>query len=80
MKRGWNKFPNVDIEQEAGIIVCLNGKDEFLILRREPIDDRAGQWTIPGGHIDADDRSIEQGALRELKEEKMVRRRQYIYP
>jgi len=40
-----------------------------LILRRAPIDDRAGQWTVPGGHIDAEDRSVEHGAIRELEEE-----------
>ena len=69
MKYTWNKFLNVDIDQETGIIICLNDKEEFLILRRAAIDDRAGQWTVPGGHIDAEDRSVEHGAIRELEEE-----------
>jgi len=69
MKYTWDKFLNVDTEHEAGIVICINDKDEFLILRRVQIDDRGGQWTIPGGHIDAEDRSVEHGAIRELKEE-----------
>jgi 8-oxo-dGTP pyrophosphatase MutT (NUDIX family) len=69
MKHEWNKLLNIDSEREAGIIVCLNDNNEFLILRRAPIDDRGGQWTVPGGHIDGDDRSIVHGAIRELKEE-----------
>ena len=54
---------------EVGIVVCLDDKQRFLILRRSNIDEREGQWTIPGGHIDDDDTSIEYGAVRELKEE-----------
>ena len=65
----WNKFLKENEDIEAGIVVCLNDKEEFLILRRSKSDDRAGQWTIPGGHIDEKDNSIEQGALRELEEE-----------
>jgi|TARA_R110002096_G_scaffold62396_2_gene154341 8-oxo-dGTP pyrophosphatase MutT (NUDIX family) len=64
-----SEFSSVDIEREAGIVICLNDKERFLILRRSPIDDRGGQWTIPGGHIDDDDRSLRHGAARELKEE-----------
>jgi 8-oxo-dGTP pyrophosphatase MutT (NUDIX family) len=69
IRYNWNKFLNVTNEQEAGIIVCLNADDQFLIIRRSDIDARAGQWTIPGGHIDDKDISIEAGAIRELKEE-----------
>lgn len=53
----------------AGIVICLNKNDQFLIIRRANIDDRVGQWTIPGGHIDEEDESIEEGAIRELQEE-----------
>ena len=38
-----------------------------------PSHDRGGQWTIPGGHIDDDDDSIESGAVRELDEETDLR-------
>ncbi len=69
MKRAWEKFLKEDEDVEAGIVVCLNEKEEFLVIRRSKSDHRAGQWTIPGGHIDEKDNSIEQGALRELKEE-----------
>jgi len=65
----WKKFIKEDEDITAGIIVCLNNNEEFLILRRSESDPRAGQWTIPGGHIDEKDNSIETGALRELAEE-----------
>ena len=69
MNRLWKGFL---LEQElktVGIIICLNANKEFLIIRRSDIDKRAGQWTMPGGHIDDDDSSIESGAIRELEEE-----------
>ena len=69
MKSAWKKFLKEDEDVEAGIVVCLNDKEEFLIIRRSKSDQRAGQWTIPGGHIDEKDNSIEQGALRELEED-----------
>ena len=53
----------------AGIVVCLDDKQRFLIIRRSDIDWRAGMWTIPGGHIEPSDQSIKLGAIRELKEE-----------
>ena len=65
----WNEFISKDKRPPAGIVICFDDKDRVLILRRSKIDKRAGQWTIPGGHIDAADDSIEAGAARELKEE-----------
>ena len=55
--------------KKAAIVVCLNAKKEFLIIRRSNIDHRSGTWTIPGGHVDNDDHSIEAAAARELDEE-----------
>ena len=69
MKYKWNKFLTEGELKIVGIVVCLNDEQQFLIIRRSGIDKRAGQWTIPGGHIDDEDNSIEQGAVRELKEE-----------
>ena len=71
MNEKWRKYLT---EKEGdlkitGIVVCLDNKQRFLIIRRSDIDERAGMWTIPGGHIDEDDRSIESGAVRELDEE-----------
>ena len=71
MNEKWRKYLT---EKEGdlkvtGIVVCLDDKQRFLIIRRSDIDERAGMWTIPGGHIDEDDRSIESGAVRELDEE-----------
>ena len=65
----WNDFVSKDKIKAAGIVICFDDKDRVLIIRRSSIDKRAGQWTIPGGHIDEKDVSIEAGAARELKEE-----------
>tara|TARA_R110001583_G_scaffold52335_1_gene162593 strand:+ start:129 stop:575 length:447 start_codon:yes stop_codon:yes gene_type:complete len=68
MTSKWDKYVATDKERDVGIVVCID-KSKFLIIRRSDIDERGGQWTIPGGHIDETDRSIESGAARELKEE-----------
>ncbi|HBQ58107.1 MAG TPA: hypothetical protein DD671_00350 [Balneolaceae bacterium] len=65
----WEKFLIEGELNTVGIVVCLNDKQQFLLIRRSNIDERAGQWTLPGGHIDDEDNSIEAGAVRELKEE-----------
>ena len=65
----WNRFLTEGELKTVGVVVCLNDKQQFLVIRRSDIDDREGQWTIPGGHIDEKDNSIEAGAVRELKEE-----------
>ena len=65
----WVSFLKEGDVKAAGIVVCLDDKQRFLIIRRSNIDQRVGQWTIPGGHIDETDRSIESGAVRELDEE-----------
>ena len=69
MNRRWIKYLNESELKTVGIVVCLDDKQRFLIIRRSHIDDRAGEWTLPGGHIDTKDGSIEAGAIRELKEE-----------
>ena len=69
MKYSWKAFLDEGKESEVGIVVCLNDKQQFLVLRRSDLDDRAGQWTMPGGHIDPDDGSIEAGTVLELREE-----------
>jgi len=65
----WNEFLTEGELKTVGIVVCLNDEQQFLVIRRSDIDDREGQWTMPGGHIDDDDLSIEAGAVRELEEE-----------
>ena len=69
MKDVWSSFLTEGELKDVGIIVCLNDEQQILIIRRSDIDERAGQWTIPGGHIDDEDKSIEAGAIRELDEE-----------
>jgi len=65
----WETFLNEKELKAVGVVICLNDNDEFLIIRRSNIDKRCGQWTMPGGHIDDEDESIEQGAIREMEEE-----------
>jgi 8-oxo-dGTP pyrophosphatase MutT (NUDIX family) len=69
MNRKWTKYLNEGELSDVGIVVCLNDEQQFLIIRRSDIDHREGQWTIPGGHIDDKDNSIEAGAVRELEED-----------
>ena len=69
MKYSWNDFLTEGELKTVGVVVCLNDEQQFLIIRRADIDERGGQWTLPGGHIDDEDSSIESGALRELEEE-----------
>ena len=73
MKYSWKGFLGEGKESEVGIVACLNDEQQFLILRRSDLDNRAGQWTMPGGHIDTEDNSIEDGAARELYEEANLR-------
>ena len=69
MRDKWKEFITEGELKTVGIVVCINDKQQFLIIRRSDIDHRAGQWTLPGGHIDDEDDSIESGACRELEEE-----------
>ena len=46
----WNKFLTEGELKTVGVVACLNDKQQFLVIRRSDIDDRKGQWTIPGGH------------------------------
>ncbi len=65
----WNRFLTEGELKTVGVVACLNDKQQFLVIRRSNIDDRECQWTMPGGHIDDEDRSIEAGSVRELEEE-----------
>jgi 8-oxo-dGTP pyrophosphatase MutT (NUDIX family) len=65
----WDRFISEEELSDVGIVICIDDDDRFLIIRRSDIDKRHGQWTIPGGHVDDEDRSIENGAARELEEE-----------
>ena len=69
MKHLWKELLTEGELKTVGIVVCLNDEQQFLIIRRSGIDKRAGSWTMPGGHIDDQDDSIEAGAIRELEEE-----------
>ena len=65
----WRRYITDNSPRPAAIAVCIDDTDRILIIRRSNIDDRGGQWTIPGGHVDDIDRSLEAAASRELEEE-----------
>ena len=69
VNKKWKTFLNEKELKTVGVVICITSENKFLIIRRSDIDDRKGQWTIPGGHIDEEDNSIEAGAIRELEEE-----------
>jgi len=50
-------------------VVCLKGDQVLLIRRGNP--PRMGEWSLPGGRIEAGERAID-AALRELGEETAV--------
>ena len=71
----WNKFVEntKNITYTVGIVACLNKEGKFLIVKRSKTDNvKPGYWEWPGGHVDPEDNSIEQGASRELQEEANV--------
>ena len=63
--------------KQASVALCLQtaaGGDTLLITRRaQGLRNHAGQWALPGGRRD-DGESIEDAALRELREETGVSR------
>ena len=69
MNPKWSKYITEGDLKDAAIAVCIDSKERILIIRRSNIDRREGQWTLPGGHVDDEDGSIEAAASRELEEE-----------
>jgi ADP-ribose pyrophosphatase YjhB (NUDIX family) len=63
-------FNEVKKRKTVGFVICIAENDEFLIIKRSAEEGtKEGYWDLPGGHIDDEDKSIEKGILRELKEE-----------
>ena len=48
--------------------IVVNEKQEVLLIKRAINLLRGGKYSIPGGFLDRDE-NLEEGALRELKEE-----------
>ena len=65
----WEKYIIEGDLKDAALAICIDESERILIIRRSGIDDRKGQWTIPGGHVDEKDSSLEAAASRELEEE-----------
>ncbi|CAN5424006.1 NUDIX hydrolase [soil metagenome] len=53
-------------------LVCLRGDEVLLIRRGQP--PREGEWSLPGGRIEAGE-AVRHAALRELREETGVEAR-----
>ncbi len=69
-QKNWINFLNEEKKKDIASIVCVNDKQQILILRRSETDKhKAHFWDLPGGHIDPSDNSLEAGAVRELQEE-----------
>lgn len=51
-------------------VVCLKGDEVLLIRRAKP--PRMGEWSIPGGRIEAGEKAVD-AAMRELYEETSVK-------
>tara|TARA_Y100000034_G_C6538053_1_gene232025 strand:+ start:10 stop:498 length:489 start_codon:yes stop_codon:yes gene_type:complete len=66
----WQEVLNEDKKKNIASIICVNDKQQILILRRSQTDKhKPMSWDLPGGHIDPSDNSIEAAAARELQEE-----------
>lgn len=67
METGKYKFPAVTVD--VAVFTVDRGRLQLLLVQRgkEPFK---GEWALPGGFLDIEkDRTLEEGALRELKEE-----------
>lgn len=49
-------------------VIIINDKNEVLLVRRAPHLINGNKYAVPGGFVDRDE-TVEQAALRELKEE-----------
>jgi len=63
------------------VAAVIENADRFLVTRRQPGVHLEGMWEFPGGKIDPGE-TLEQGLLRELREELnwCAKRPQYLYP
>lgn len=56
------------IERVGVVVGCLIKKDDKYLLVQENQESARGLWNLPAGHVDKDE-SLEEAALREVKEE-----------
>ncbi|MEU8125285.1 CoA pyrophosphatase [Spirillospora sp. NPDC049024] len=57
--------------RRAGVVLCAvehEGAPSLIVIRRAYRGRNAGQWALPGGRLE-DGETLEQAALRELREE-----------
>ena len=71
MKKWHNFISEVKNKRKTiAFIICVNSHSKILVIKRSPTDEAHPKaWDLPGGHIDDEDKSIEDGVLRELEEE-----------
>jgi 8-oxo-dGTP pyrophosphatase MutT (NUDIX family) len=60
--------------RQANVVVVFDQTGKVLVLRRSQTDPgNPGYWNFPGGYRDPDDKSAQEGAARELREESGIR-------
>ena len=61
------KYPHPAVTADGIVFACQNEKTQVLLIKRgsEPCKD---MWALPGGFMNIDE-SVEEAAIRELKEE-----------
>ncbi|WP_455076364.1 NUDIX domain-containing protein [Prevotella koreensis] len=61
------KYPHPAVTADCIVFACQNEKTQVLLIKRgsEPCKD---MWALPGGFMNIDE-SVEEAAIRELKEE-----------
>lgn len=72
-RRGWKPedAPPADCRQGGALVLCYphDGAIHLVLTRRaQGMQNHAGQISLPGGAVEADE-TVEQGALREAEEE-----------
>jgi 8-oxo-dGTP diphosphatase len=61
------KYPRPALTVDC-VVFGLDGEDLHVLLIRRAGEPFAGMWALPGGFVDMDE-TLEQAALRELREE-----------
>jgi len=65
------EYPHPAVTTDC-VIFGFDGKDMHVLLIERGIEPYKGAWALPGGFINMDE-TVEQGAMRELREETGVK-------
>jgi 8-oxo-dGTP pyrophosphatase MutT (NUDIX family) len=56
------------IEKTVSCLIYAKSSQKILLLKRSNLEDQPGEWCMPGGHVDQNEKDIE-AAIRECREE-----------